>query len=222
MTVVVIVVGPGPGVELLMMLGATRCPERPRHAPQQPLENVLFGSPSGSIFEGLFGPSREAFLEDISGVYFVRFFFRHIFRHIFSSFFSCTLYTRNAVVPEKSVDSKKSVDSGFLKESKQEGSPIGQNVEKAQFQKKIQQKNTSKKKKKRGQEGGLQMHQNGNPFRRHPWSAFLTILHSALCPRRCVPWVAKPRRLAERWLAAALSRSLTATPPPEANHHIFF
>ena len=66
------------------------------------------------------------------------------------------------------------------------------------------------------------MHQNGNPFRRHPWSAFLTILHPALCPRRCLPWVAKPRRLAERWLAAALSRSLTATPPPEANHHIFF
>ena len=113
MTVVVIVVGPGPGVELLMMLGATRCPERPRHALQRTLENVLFGSPSGSIFEGLFGPSREAFLEDISGVYFSRFFFRHIFRHIFSSFFSCTLYTRTAVVPEKSVDSKKSVDSGF-------------------------------------------------------------------------------------------------------------
>ena len=66
------------------------------------------------------------------------------------------------------------------------------------------------------------MHRKGNPFRRHPWSAFLTILHSALCPRRCVPWVAKPRRLAERWLAAALSRSLTATPPPETNQHIFF
>ena len=128
MTVVVIVVGPGPGVELLMMLGATRCPERPRHAPQQPLENVLFGSPSGSIFEGLFGPSREAFLEDISGVYFVRVFSRHIFRHIFSSFFSCTLYTRNAIVPEKYVDPKKYVDSGFLKESKQEDSPVGQNV----------------------------------------------------------------------------------------------
>ena len=133
MTVVVIIVGPGPGVELLMMLGATRCPERPRHAPQQALENVLFGSPSGPIFEALFGGSREAFLEDISGLYFFCFFFRHIF----SSFFSCTLHTRNAVVPEKSVDSKKSVDSGFLKESKQEGSPIGQNVEKAHFQKKI-------------------------------------------------------------------------------------
>ena len=84
MTVAVIVVGPGPGVELLMMLGATRCPERPRHAPQQALENVLFGSPSGSIFEALFGASREAFLEDISGLY----FFCIFFRHIFSSFFS--------------------------------------------------------------------------------------------------------------------------------------
>ena len=50
-------------------------------------------------------------------------------------------------MPEKSVDSKKSVDSGFLKESKQEGSPIGQNVEKAQFQKKNTVKNASKKKK---------------------------------------------------------------------------
>ena len=84
MTVVVIVVGPGPGVELLMMLGATRCPERPRHAPQQALENVLFGSPSGPIFEALFGGSREAFLEDISGLYFFCFFFSVIFfRHFF-------------------------------------------------------------------------------------------------------------------------------------------
>ena len=93
MTVVVIVVGPGPGVELLMMLGATRCPERPRHAPQQTLENVLFGSPSGSIFEGLFGPSREAFLEDISGVYFVRFFFPSYFpSYFFVIFFVHPLY----------------------------------------------------------------------------------------------------------------------------------
>ena len=83
MTVVVIVVGPGPGVELLMMLGATRCPERPRHAPQQALENVLFGSPSGSIFEALFGASREAFLEDISGLYFFCFLFPSYFFVIF-------------------------------------------------------------------------------------------------------------------------------------------
>ena len=90
MTVVVIVVGPGPGVELLVMLGATRCPERPRHAPQQALENVLFGSPSGSIFEGLFGPSWEAFLEDISGAYF-SVFFSVIF---FSSFFCIFLASK--------------------------------------------------------------------------------------------------------------------------------
>ena len=83
MTVVVIVVGPGPGVELLMMLAATRCPERPRHAPQQALENVLFGSPSESIFEALFGASREALLEDISGLYFFCFLFPSYFFVIF-------------------------------------------------------------------------------------------------------------------------------------------
>ena len=63
-------------------------------------------------------------------------------------------------------------------------------------------------------------------FGTHFWIAFWTISRSALCPRRCVSWVAKQRRLMELLLAVAVSRSdgpmFTATPPPEANHHIFF
>ena len=57
-----------------MMLGATRCLESSRHALQQALENVPFGSPSGSIFEALFGASQEGFLEGVSGPYFLCFF----------------------------------------------------------------------------------------------------------------------------------------------------
>ena len=87
-------------------------------------------------------------------------------------------------MPEKYVDPKKYVDSGFLKESKQEDSPVGQNVEKARIRKNCRKTNTIKKKTR--QEGNLQMHQKGHPFGRHIWNAFLDRIldHSAL---RLVP-----------------------------------
>ena len=88
MTVVVIVVGPGPGVELLMMLGATRCPERPRHARSKLWKTSFLGRLPGPFLKLFLAPPGRPFWRPFSGYIFPVFFsvifsvifFRHFFR----------------------------------------------------------------------------------------------------------------------------------------------